>query len=1044
MRNLLLFLATAAVLGGLFWGYSRLTPAPPTSDADEAPARPLPQGARQPPGDELVIEGSRPGDKRATITPQVGLSPGEHIEFVVYDERTHRPVRIFRCAKWTPVSDAKDTLDVEQPEVEVLLPSGLVAKIRADGGRIVLNQGSSKLDLRRGALDGATRLILSRPDFGSATQPATAREMPDEITIDLQRVEFDVDLGFIKSPGAVHAVAEQFELRGEGLELLWNRADNRIEKLTLARGGSLTLMGGGLPAELGGTRPAGASPTTSAPGAKPARPAGESTIYQIDLDGPVLARQMRGDQELGRLDAERLKVAFELGSRARAAPSESAAPGPAAPASQPATTRSAPSAGAERLVVTWAGPLHLAPDTRSPRAGQRVQRVEAFGAPVVWKSAQILVRGSRLEYDGAAQRLWVDPLAHGSVEIELPGSAVVTTAGVYIDRAADLVKLIGPLRLESLRKPNRTSQPLTIECTLWATLALAAGDELAQAEPGASALGRFGELEKATFVGEVHVMLSGRALDADRLDTVFRAADGDDSLEARLESSEASGAVRLRAGQQRMACDHLALSYSRDADGEIFPRSVQGRGAVSLSDRGGKVSARGRLVHALLDRADQVRHARIVGTPTHWAYAAAAPFHVWGEVIELDPPAQRLEVNGPSRASFPARRSLRGAERSRPTPVLVNSRESLRIDGKENLITLTGDVRARTGDEQLLADGLTIVLEDAQPGGGGADGEREVSLAAAGRNLGALQFPLARVPATIRREWAHWSARARPPGAQPVRASGNQRKEPVRLLARQARLQSVSLSLSNAQPLLDQQLSAPEMEVDVRTRTIRTTGMTTLEMLDLRLPVEDGVPAGDALGLPSALVSRGPSHTAMVCTRGMIYRVGVEGTGRRDSVLFEGSVRFVHLTGREIVDLATLLPELAGDPQRLAGLKSRNFRTWCERLECVFAGDTQTTGGGLAADGLRLESLIASGETYVRDQIGAGIREIWARHVEFDRPNATVRVRGGDDGANPARIDYSNTQSQRMETIAQGPDFVIDLNNNAVRSGPTSGGGVRP
>lgn len=1059
MRNLLLFLGSAAVLGALFWGYTRLSPAPPPGEAaDERDARPLPTNA-DPADDKLVIEPHGQTGKRSPLTTDVQLSPGQRLEIVVYDPHTHRPMMLVRGAQFAPVPNLKDALAVEEPDLSLLLPSGLVARISSARGNIVLDQAGSKLNgVRRGTLQGPARLTLSRSeDVNAATQPAADAPAEPQITVDLdETLEFDVDLGFIKTKGAIHAAAAQFDLRGRELELLWNRAENRIEKLSMAPGGTLTLAGG-MPGELAGEKPTSSAPTTAA--SKPAPPTA-GTVYEIALDGPVVAQQMRGDEEVGRLDAERLHLTFDVGSRGRAALGGPAEKGSAsAPTTAPTTTNPAVASDRprkpasdkspstqpreERLVVTWKGALHLTPIGKTARA-RREQSIEAFGAPVRWTSRQISIRGSRLEYDGTAQRLWIDPLPGEGVEVDLSTTAHLTAAGVYVDRAADLVKLVGPLRLWSRDKSKR-SESLVITCGLWGTLNLAASKNPAS-QPTGTDLSSFGELERATFVGDVHVEMSGRVLDADRLETSFRAPEGNEPLEARLDSSEASGGVRLKAGEQRMTCDQLSINYSRDEQGEIFPRSVQGRGAVSLSDRGGKVAASGRAVNALLDRRDQVRHARIVGTPTHWASASAAPFRVRGEVIELEPEDERLDVHGPSRVSFLAQRSLRGADRGRPLPVVVTSRQSLRVDGKANAITLTGDVQARTGDETLYAEGLTILLEDADGGAPAPSSERDISPLAFARGLALVQAPLSRVPGTLQSLWQSYSGRDRREvevGRDSRRRA--ERKEPTRLLARQARVRSVTLAPGDSSPLVDQQISAPEMEVDIRNRTIHTTGLTTLEMIDLRLPGEDGSQnSGDALGLPSALVSRGPSHTAMVCTRGMLYRVGQEGTERRDGVVFEGSVRFVHLTGREIADLDTLLPELAGDPQRLAKLKSRNFRTWCDRLECVFVGDNQTTGRGLAADGLRLESLIASGETYVRDQIGAGIREIWARHVEFDRPNATVRVRGAEDGSSNARVDYSNTASQRMETIAQGPDFVIDLNNNTVRAGPTTGGGVRP
>jgi hypothetical protein len=199
--------------------------------------------------------------------------------------------------------------------------------------------------------------------------------------------------------------------------------------------------------------------------------------------------------------------------------------------------------------------------------------------------------------------------------------------------------------------------------------------------------------------------------------------------------------------------------------------------------------------------------------------------------------------------------------------------------------------------------------------------------------------------------------------------------------------------------------------------------------------------------LPSALMTSGPSQTAMKCDKGMTYVVADDDSPEaQDQVLFEGGVLFRHVAGREMVNLEQMLPDVIAQPELLAQLKSRNAYMECDRLECGFVPADEPANSGQGSVGgepsMRLAWLIASGDVYLRDQQESVIRSVHARQTEFDRLRSTVRVLGWEHV--DARIYSENPETGQFDRPAIGKDFVIHLDTNTIRAGETRGELRRP
>jgi hypothetical protein len=266
------------------------------------------------------------------------------------------------------------------------------------------------------------------------------------------------------------------------------------------------------------------------------------------------------------------------------------------------------------------------------------------------------------------------------------------------------------------------------------------------------------------------------------------------------------------------------------------------------------------------------------------------------------------------------------------------------------------------------------------------------------------------------------------------------RKEPLRLTAEQATLASETFGPPDPKPLVHASIAAPTLTVDIVNRQIVTTGDTVLGLIDRR-GVADTESAGAALGLPSGLLSRGASQTAMRCAGRMTYTLGPEGPDRRDTAVFEDQVLFLHCTGKEMDNLAYMLPQVVQQPELIDALKSRLVRLECARLESWFTASEGGTslaraGGAFTRSPLKLSSLLASGDVYLRDREDSRIREVDAAWIEFNRDEGRITVRGTDTV--DARVYSEDPRTGQFGVIA-GRQLVVNLKDGTVRSEQIAG-----
>lgn len=1046
IRNVILAICSLAVLIILFVVYTLLVGAP--------------AGGRV---EQPAMEQVPPQEPTTTQPFQIGgtleVPGGGKIVYKQYDEHTGRPRSMLALQDWQPVSGAKNEIRVTGPELATLLPNGMIVTIFADEGQITVDRmEQSQMKPKLGWLAGNVRIIVDRATNLDRTPRAERPE--DLITVTVDRLEFDLELGELKTEDRIVVQSDDFELAGSGLHLIWNQASNRIETLTLAHGEQLVLYAAagmfGMKAEPVPTDETQPATTQAVAQRKPRRrsgPARPATAYLCSLTGGLVAEQYRGDERVGGLDADEVQLLFDSRGTDRFMRAESTR--------QPAASRPAREER-QRLELHWSGPLELGPAPAGPTDEPGRRRFEALGRPVVMTRGEGLVRCGKVAYHDDTQRVWLYPTEGGTVEFGIGQSLSATAQSVYIDRVARIVKLIGDVELRSQRGTGKSARLSSIRCSYWGELHIAKTTTMRPA--AADALVDVERLESATFVGDVQVDLGEQKLTSLRLDVGFRPDTGGQSFDELLDTATASGEVRLTSGDGRLTCGELELAFDRTPDHALYPRRMDAAGAVVISrkqanisgdrivaelgpppetkagnkpvfviqsldmlgraellDPDNKIAARGQHIAAVFEGINQLAKATVRGGPDEQGVVHARPYTVRGGQIDIDRGAQSIHVDGPSRLAFKSLRSLQGRQREKPTPVVVSSNEQLDIDGRRNTVRFVGNVAARSEDEELDGDTLTLLLED-------------------------VQEPNAPPPADTawRGLWRQMRGLvggedkpSAPDDLFALRVEGDTdrlRKEPVRLVAGNALVTSETYEPGDSTPAMHASISAPQLEVDIVNRQIVTSGVTELLMTDRR-GIPDADPARETLGVASALLSRGASQTAIRCEKQMTYTLGPDGPGRRDTVVFDDRVLFVHRAGKEMVNLTQMLPQMVAKPELVETMKSRNASLSCDRLECWFAAEpsskTPPRGGALTQTPLRLASLLATGSVFLRDQEESRVREVNAASLEFNREQSRVRVQGGEQA--DARVYFEDTKTGQFDVHA-GRQLVINMQDGTIQS----------
>ncbi|MBN2446758.1 MAG: hypothetical protein JXO22_08530, partial [Phycisphaerae bacterium] len=658
-------------------------------------------------------------------------------------------------------------------------------------------------------------------------------------------------------------------------------------------------------------------------------------------------------------------------------------------------------------------------------------------------------------YHEEAEQIWLQPRADGLVRFAVGTGVTASSGSAYVDTANNIVKLVSDVRLEDRRRGSG-APALSMRCEHWAELLLAEpeSDEAVRESAAADNVVNLTALREATFVGAVAIRMAEQRLTAERVSMHFKPGPSDAPIESLFDRATARGNVVLIArptngwgrlswvpqsaallrdatlrsfglggrgqlgARQSLACDWLEAQFERDESGEVYPRVVDATGAIELRDRRSNVAARGRHLNASFGPGGHLEHATVTGQGSRPAWVYAQPFAVIGEQIELDPRTQSLDVPGQSRLSFLSSASLQGRQHGRTRLTHVNSQESMHVSGPDNIAHFRGLVVATSGDERLRCDEMELRLADVEPP---ADKPRQASWDTL---LGQTREQTPEEPASQPRRLF----------STDVDDGGFARKTAVQLVAQNAVIESESFMPGDPRPLVQSSIRAPTLNVDIPKRLVETTGGTTLLMtsrqLENRTPVETA-----SFGVPSGLMTRGPHQTAIKCDGAMTYQIGSDGPDRRDGVVFDQGVVMKHVAGKEMVNLDEMFTPAERQSEAFVNLSSRRSELWGDRLECTFgasgAQSQLVRRRQTAGPPMQLSQLLATGNVYMGDRQGDGIREVNADQVDYNQATGLVIVRG--KATQPARVYYSNPQTGRFAAPAVGTEIILDLHNNTIR-----------
>lgn len=1051
LRNVILLIASVGGVVLLFMGYRAMTQLPPDiveQSAAQLPSLPPPSSNASSDGAILIH----------TEEVAAAVPPGESTVFTVFDPRSGEAVEQYDLGSWRKAPGSDREFLVDRPKITRRLPSGMTATITADEGRIVVD-GADPRHARpdSGMMKGAVSIVIDR-NTDRDRGPSESR--PDDlITIHLDEIEFDRELGLLRSPGAVTLTSAEVNIEGAGLELNWNQYENRVERLALAHDGRLELRGGA-PARM--SRDETTSKPTTTQRAKKRR---AEYGYRVTLADDVTIDQFRGEQRVGGLKADRVALTYDIGGGGAVTtdpkspttqPTSTSAPSTqAASEMEVAATQSAPAP--QKLVASWHGRMTLEPipvEGDTPR-----RRIEAEGVPLTLDLGDRKVQAGRLAYHEDTQRIWLTPPEGKAIELNVGSRMHVRAASVYFERSAGLVKLIGPLELNARRSGAR-NDALQASAQGWCELRLKPQQTTAEGAETLSVvengpLVNDDQFESARLIGGAQVRIGGQSLAAHELQVDFgaKAANGEPALETATAQgdvllfdsplvNELSGAMleqvtRLPnavlgaawptiSRRQTLSCTWIKIRFAKTEEGETYAKSLEALGAVELIERDRQLRVNGEKLSAELAPGGALRLATVRGAQSP-ASAYARGYLIRGAEIVVDEVAQTLRTPGKAQLTFRAARTFQGRARGHAAPARVTCTQGMEIDwdgpngGDEHgQVQFTGMVHGNAGDETLDASVLTLTLA-----------------------------PVA-TQKTQTPTWKTFLRMVRPATAsrpsesvERIASRRTARREPEKLVARDARVGSASHVPGDPRPIVQQWVVAPELQIEIPLRRIQTVGTTNLYMEDRRM-VGSAPPTGASLGLPSAFLSNGPSQTAMQCSRAMTYVIGEDGPNRHDSVFFDGGVIFRHVTGRDMVNFNEMLPEARNQPDVLASLKNRNAYLMCDRLEGDFAvglaGDREA---GLPAR-MNLNSLNAVGQVYLRDQRDNWAVTVDATRLELDRNGGIVRVLGDESTGADARVTEERPGAEVFNTPAVGREIIIDLNSNTIRTqsrvtGRTSG-----
>ncbi len=565
-----------------------------------APLPSAPQGPR-----------ARPNSALGESDPGVlQLSEGEGVQIDLMDKKDlRRQTGLLKFDSLEPL-EARH-FAAAKPDAWLYTKKGQTVHITAATGKLYMPERDKEPE--SGTLSGGVVVTVYQPrEDGAKIDPAVDEP---SLTFKTETLNFDSTLGKMSTTDRVTIVSEAADLNGNGMDVLFNQVQQRLELLKIGAGDNSAVLhpGGGKQRAKrapGGPKPAavaaapqgrGAAPVAQAAAPAAAAAPGKAqaktpveTLYRVDFDQHVSLVQ--GGRKL---DADLLQVWARLidgnlpegaiaqvkGQAAEPPPVRTAAAS-GAPPTAPVTTAATPPpqtplAGGGDITLRWTGPCTIAPLSETPaelKSEQVAARFTAPGSGVKLSDAEHGASGhaGAIEYGATTGKLLL--VADNGVRprLEWPNAGTIETERIEGDLTHGLIHIPAA---GTLRHVTRGAE------IRWGEQA----DFTLNIRDGAVV----GELKQATFAGgfassDKNASIAGGFARAD-----FASTPEQPSSLIRLIVTDKAVATSDKSG--RLACDSLDVGFALPAAGQKAgdpdPRIATATGHVVVEQKDSRLSA---------------------------------------------------------------------------------------------------------------------------------------------------------------------------------------------------------------------------------------------------------------------------------------------------------------------------------------------------------------------------------------------------------------------------------------------------------------------
>lgn len=351
--------------------------------------------------------------------------------------------------------------------------------------------------------------------------------------------------------------------------------------------------------------------------------------YQAVFNNTVVVEQIDGLRTLGKLEADKLEINFDVGSRLRGV-TDARPPSRTGSVTGPDHAVNTVAAGPSplsradddktKLILTWDGPMELRPLYIAPeqQTGERFD-VIATGTPVRVSSDQGDVLCTQLVYRHERRQIWLSGQAPYKVTMDVADDRRLTAQEVFFDQSRGLARIDGPGTMLDLRQNSTAAMgrrgvsipsgslatspmdgdttesrgPVQIRWTRGVDVEIGSRPVMKVNPATGLVEARQREyLRRAWFHGDVSIRRGVEQATGDELAVTFGTPQSDAELADHIQHIDIAGAVRIEGVDNLISAEHVEIEMIVTPDGRNIPRIAKADGGVTAREGTLKFAAR--------------------------------------------------------------------------------------------------------------------------------------------------------------------------------------------------------------------------------------------------------------------------------------------------------------------------------------------------------------------------------------------------------------------------------------------------------------------